>query len=85
MKRETKRGIMLEEMIAHAPLQYLTDKQGQRTAVVIDIDSWHELLEALEDAEDAEEMGRVRDEQDELISWQQVVAEYRAEHPDAEV
>jgi hypothetical protein len=76
---------MLEKVIKDASLQYLTDSQGRRTAVVMDIRTWNKLLEALEDEEDAEEMRSARDEEDEQIPWQQVVAEYRAEHPDAQI
>ena len=64
-------------------MQYLIDSQGKCTAVLVDIHTWNKLLEALEDREDAEEMRKARDEEDELIPWQQVVAEYQAEHPDA--
>jgi hypothetical protein len=83
--------MMLEEVIEHTPLHYLIDKEGQRTAVVIDIHIWNQILEALEDAEDAEEMRSARDEEDELVSWKQVVAEYqsgevdRTEQSDAQV
>lgn len=73
------------EVIEHTPLHYLIDKEGQRTAVVIDIHIWNQILEALEDAEDAQEMRGARDEEDELISWQQVVAEYQAKQSDAQV
>jgi len=66
---------MLEKVIKDASLQYLTDSQGRRTAVVMDIRTWNELIEALEDEEDAEEMRSARDEKDEQIPWQQVVAE----------
>ena len=66
-------------------VQYLTDSKGQRTAVVVDIDAWNALIEALEDIEDAEEMLQARDEQDDLIPWEQVVQEYKAEHPDAKL
>ena len=76
---------MLKDQLKEASLHYLTNSQGQRTAVVVDIDAWNALIEALEDIEDAEEMTQARDEQDDLISWQQVVKEYEAEHPDAQV
>jgi len=76
---------MLKDQLREASLHYLTNSQGQRTAVVVDIDAWNALIEALEDIEDAEEMTQARDEQDDLISWQQVVKEYEAEHPDAQV
>ena len=76
---------MLARLIKDASLRYLTDSQGQCTAVVVDIQTWNKVVEALEDIEDAQEMRLARDEKDELIRWQQVVAEYRTEHPDANV
>jgi hypothetical protein len=76
---------MLTDRLKEAAVQYLTDSKGQRTAVVVEIDAWNALLEALEDIEDAEEMTQARDERDDLIPWEQVVREYKAEHPDAQV
>jgi len=76
---------MSAKQIKETSLRYLTNSEGQRTAVVVDIDLWNAMIEALEDAEDAAELERARDEDDELIPWQQVVAEYRDEHPDAQV
>lgn len=76
---------MVERLIRDASLHYLTDSQGQRTAVVVDIETWQDVIEALEDIEDAEEMRSARDEKDELVPWRQVVEAYRAEHPDADV
>ena len=44
-----------------------------------------ELLELLEDLEDAAEMEQAQHEDDELVPWEQVVADYRTSHPEAEV
>ncbi len=71
--------------LKEASLQYVTDSQGQRTAVVIDLETWKPIVEALEEAEDVDEMRLAREEKDELIPWQLVVEEYHAEHPDAKV
>ena len=71
--------------LKEASLQYVTNSQGQRTAVVIDLETWKHIVEVLEDAEDLDEMRLAREEQDDLIPWQQVVEEYQAEHPDAKV
>ena len=37
-------------------VQFLTDAGGQKTAVLIDIDSWEEIVTLLEDIEDAYEL-----------------------------
>ncbi len=76
---------MLTDRLKGAFLRYLTDSEGRRTAVVVDIDLWKTLIEALEDAEDAQEIKQARDEQDDRIPWEQVVQEYRTEHPDARI
>jgi hypothetical protein len=76
---------MLTDRIKETSLHYLTDSEGQRTAVVVDIDAWNALIEALEDIEDAEEIRLARDEKEDLIPWKQVVQEYETEHPDAQV
>ncbi|MBN1933749.1 MAG: hypothetical protein JW934_03740, partial [Anaerolineae bacterium] len=68
-----------------ARLQYLTNDRGQRMAVVVDIQTWDELIEALEDALDAADLLQTKEEEQELIPWEQVIAEYQAENPDAEV
>ena len=68
-----------------ASLRYLTNEQGQRTAVVIDLETWNQIIEALEDIKDAEELRLARDEDDEVAPWPQVVEEYQAEHPDAKL
>jgi PHD/YefM family antitoxin component YafN of YafNO toxin-antitoxin module len=58
-------------------LRYITNSQGQRTAVVIDLETWKQIVEALEDMEDAEELRSAREEDDEAIPWPQVKKEYQ--------
>jgi hypothetical protein len=43
------------------------------------------LTEIIEDLEDEEELRRAKGEEDKLIPWEQVKAEYWAEHSDAEI
>ena len=76
---------MLTDQLKEASIHYLTNSEGKRTAVVVDIDAWEALIEALEDIEDAQEMERARDEGDDLIAWDQVVKDYGTEHPDVKV
>jgi hypothetical protein len=66
-------------------VQFVVDHEGKRKAVQVDLETWEELLDLLEDLEDAAEMEQARDEDDELIPWEQVVADYQTGHPDADV
>jgi hypothetical protein len=56
------------------------DREGNRTAIQLDWKTWEQLQELLEDLQDMEEIENARQEDDELFDWDQVVAEYRAQH-----
>ncbi len=66
-------------------IQFLTNADGEKTAVLIDMDSWEEILTLLEDIEDAYELRQAKQEQEELVDWETVVADYTKTHPDAEL
>ena len=66
-------------------VQFVVDHEGKRKAVQVDVETWEELLELLEDLEDAAEMEEAQREDDELIPWEHVVADYRTGHPEADV
>lgn len=66
-------------------IQYVVDEEGNRTAVLVNLVVWEEIVELLEDLEDTREMLRAKGEPDEEISWEQVKADYWASHPDADV
>ncbi len=62
--------------------QFLTDENGERTAVVLPIGEYEELLERLELLEDAEALreadealGELRHGQDEVVPIQQALRE----------
>jgi len=59
--------------------QFLVDAQGKKKAVVFNYAAWEELLALLEDLEDAEEIRRLRESGEEVISWEQAKAELCAE------
>ncbi len=61
--------------------QYLTDAEGNRTAVVLDLVTYQEMLEALEDADDvrAFDEGMARLPGAEMVSIDQAEAELEAE------
>ena len=62
--------------------EFLIDNDGKRKKIVFDYAIWEELRELLEDLEDAEEMSRLRQSDEESISWEQAKAELRAEGVD---
>jgi hypothetical protein len=64
--------------------RFVVDAAGNRQAVQLDLDVWEAVLELLEDLDDAEEMRQARQEEDELVPWEQVKADYKAAHPDAD-
>lgn len=73
----------LTELITSAKI--LIDADGNKEAVLLNWPLWEELLALLEDLEDAAEMEQARQEDDELIPWEQVVADYKANHPEFEI
>ncbi|MFN8455652.1 MAG: hypothetical protein U0401_13465 [Anaerolineae bacterium] len=68
-----------------ASVEFLVDADGKKKAAVVEWPMWEELLTLLEDLEDAEELRQARQEDDELIPWEQVKAKYLVTHPEANV
>ncbi|MCY3669719.1 MAG: hypothetical protein OXH14_01385, partial [Alphaproteobacteria bacterium] len=58
--------------------QFVTDADGNKTAVLLNYASWEELLTLLEDLEDAKEIKRSRASGEETIPWEQAKAELRS-------
>ena len=56
--------------------RYITDETGKRRGVILEIEEYERLLEALEDLEDLraadETLRRIESGEDELIPWEQV-------------
>lgn len=68
----------IEELInAAQPLEI-----DQRRRVLLDLEVWEQIVSLLEDLEDAEEMRRALQEEDDLVPWEDVKANYWAAHPD---
>lgn len=61
--------------------EFVTDDQGRRTKVILDIGEYERLLSLVEDAEDAREHERVMEDvragREELIPWEQAKREIR--------
>jgi hypothetical protein len=61
--------------------EFVTDAEGRRTKVILDIEEYEKLLEALEDLEDARESERIMEDvragREERIPWEQAKRELR--------
>lgn len=55
--------------------QYLIDENNQRKAVVLPVDEWEQILEALEELEDVRAYDQAKGETQEVISFDQAVRE----------
>ena len=70
----------VNELIRKA--QTVVNCDGNKKAVQLDYATWEELLDLLEDIEDVREIDRVREANEEYISWEQAVTELRADGVD---
>lgn len=57
--------------------QFVVDAHGARQAVLVDYRLWEELLTLLEDRDDADEIRRLREAEEETISWKQAKQDLR--------
>ena len=60
--------------------QYVVDSTGKQTAVQFDMPTWEALRYYLEDKEDIADIQQARQEEDSVFSWEQVVAEHKAQY-----
>ena len=65
----------MSETTLHWSVQYVVDSDGHKSAVLVDLDVWEQILTLLEDLEDAEEIHRAQKEDEEAIPWEQVKAD----------
>ena len=56
-------------------VQFVVDSEGHKSAVLVDLDVWKQILPLIEDLEDADEIRRAREEDEETIPWEHVKAE----------
>ena len=61
--------------------------RSQPMAILIGVEQYKDLLERLEDLEDAVAVlvGRLEDQGQPPLPWEQVLEEYRKQHPEADV
>jgi len=55
--------------------RFVVDAEGVKQAVILDYSVWEPLLTLLEDAEGAEEISRLRQADEETLSWDEAKAE----------
>ena len=60
-------------------VQFLVDTSGNKKAVLLDYSVWEDLLTHMEDLEDAQEIQRLREANEEIITWDQAKIELRSE------
>ena len=65
----------MSEMVLLQSVQFVVDSDGQKSAVLVNLDVWEQILTLLEDLEDAEEIRQAREEDEETIPWEQVRTE----------
>ncbi|WP_420628973.1 hypothetical protein [Candidatus Leptofilum sp.] len=63
-----------------ASVQYVVDRDGQQTAVQLDLSVWKTIQQMLEDIEDIADFEQAQQEEDGAFAWEQVVQEYQAKH-----
>ena len=56
---------------------YLVDEQGRRKAVVVPVDQWKQVLEALEELEDIRAYDEAKSEPSQPVSFEEAVKEIR--------
>jgi len=61
--------------------RYVIDKQGNRVSVLLDIEEYHKLLEALEDLEAIRAYDAAKASGDEAIPFEQAIAEIEQNRP----
>ena len=65
----------MSEMALLSSVQFVVDSDGHKSAFLVNLDVWEQILTLLEDLEDAEEIRRAREEDEETIPWEQVKAD----------
>lgn len=56
---------------------YLVDEQGRRKAVVVPLEQWEKVLEALEELEDIRAYDEAKDRRSEPVPFEQAIREIR--------
>lgn len=58
-------------------VQFVVNPDGEKSAVMVDVDVWDEIVSMLEDIEDAEEMKQAKMVHEESVPWEVVKKEMK--------
>ncbi|RIK28656.1 MAG: hypothetical protein DCC56_15430 [Anaerolineae bacterium] len=58
-------------------VQFVVNPDGEKSAVMVDVDVWDEIVSMLEDIEDAEEMKQAKMIREESVPWEVVKKEMK--------
>ncbi len=53
-------------------VRFVVNPSGQKSAVLVDLNVWEEIVSMLEDLEDAEELKQAKMVREETVSWDSV-------------
>lgn len=67
-------------MISHKE-RYVVDEQGKRVSVILDVDEYHKLLDALEELESIRAFDSAKASDDKAVPFEQAMAEIEQERP----
>ena len=56
-------------------VRFVISPSGKKSAVIVDLDIWEQIVTMLEDAEDAEEIKRARMVREETVPWNEAKKE----------
>ena len=65
----------MSEAVMLQSVQFVVDADGHKSAVLVTLDLWEQILTLLEELEDVEEIRRAREEDEETIPWERVKAD----------
>ncbi|MCC6499737.1 MAG: hypothetical protein IT313_05655 [Anaerolineales bacterium] len=58
-------------------IQFVVNPDGEKSAVMVDVDVWDEIVSMLEDIEDAEEIKQAKMIHEESVPWEVVKKEMK--------
>lgn len=67
-------------MIPQINKQYITDHQGNKKAVIVPLDEWRKIVEALEELEDIREYEEAKSHPSDPIPFEQAVKSLRGDN-----
>lgn len=68
-------NLVNQRIMSLTNFQYLTDASGKKTSVLIPIEIFNDLMEQLEELEDIKAYDLVKEQQEEIIPFEQAIEE----------